>query len=346
MRRSFLPSTLALLTLGGAALAQQPTRDPVAAEALFQDARAAFKKNDYATACPKFAESYRLDPLAGALFNLADCEEHAGHTASAWQRWQELVTLLRPTPSDERFAVAQQHVADLAKQLPKLRVRWAAGATVVGATIKRDNVELGAASLDTALPIDPGEHVVTVEAPQRKPKSFRVTVQNGQTSDLDISAGEATEATTPPPPGDGTKTPPKPDVTTPIKGDDTTPKPPPPPPSRSAALPALGWVSLGLGVVAAGVAVGTGVGAIGAKSTVDAECGAQKLCSQAGLDAASSGHTMALASTATTVVGAILGGLGITLLTISAATSPSSRAARVVPAVGPTGASLSLEGRF
>src|SRR5205085_12007916 len=114
--------TLLLLVTTGTAASQG--RDPVAAEALFRDGRDAFKKGDWATACPKFAESQRLDPATGTLFNLADCEEHAGKTASAWLRWRDLIDALRTNQTDERYAMAQQHASALEARLPKLRVRW------------------------------------------------------------------------------------------------------------------------------------------------------------------------------------------------------------------------------
>ena len=64
--------------------AMADTRDPAAAEALFEAGRQAATRGDWTTACPKFAESQRLDPAPGTLLNLADCEEHLGHLASAW----------------------------------------------------------------------------------------------------------------------------------------------------------------------------------------------------------------------------------------------------------------------
>src|SRR5688572_25737334 len=90
-----------------AALAQQEG----AAEVLFREARAAMRKGDVARACPKFAESYRLDPSLGTLLNLALCEEQQGRIVSAWTKFKHF---LDSAPlSDKRREIARERVAEL-----------------------------------------------------------------------------------------------------------------------------------------------------------------------------------------------------------------------------------------
>ena len=58
-------------------------QNPAAAEALFEQARAAMAAGSYELACARFRDSDRLDPAIGTRFNLADCEEKRGRVATA-----------------------------------------------------------------------------------------------------------------------------------------------------------------------------------------------------------------------------------------------------------------------
>src|SRR6266851_1461448 len=111
--RSFTTAGFAMLL---PAIALAAPRDPAAAEALFRAGRAAADKGDYVTACPKFEESNRLDPEVGTVFNLADCDEHLGKIASAWQLFKEVEQRL--SASDERASIASSRAASLEPKLP------------------------------------------------------------------------------------------------------------------------------------------------------------------------------------------------------------------------------------
>src|SRR5215475_7527661 len=105
---------IAAVMLALALVVPAPARaqsDPEAAEALFLAGRDLMDKKNYAAACPKFAESDRLDPSSGARINLADCEEKLGHVAAAWRHWQEAIELI--PSNDPRLPGVNKRRADV-----------------------------------------------------------------------------------------------------------------------------------------------------------------------------------------------------------------------------------------
>src|SRR4051812_40177212 len=66
----------------------EPARDPVAAEALFQQARELLKQGAWGEACSKFETSMELDPSVSVLLKIARCREHEGKLAQAWYQLQ------------------------------------------------------------------------------------------------------------------------------------------------------------------------------------------------------------------------------------------------------------------
>lgn len=306
--RSLVVSSLAAVALLSPAVAL--AGDPAAAEALFLQGRAAVEKGDHQTACTKFAESNRLDPAVGTVFNLGDCSEKLGKLATAWQYFREVIQRL--PPNDDRVPMAKQRAAALEARLPKLTVRLGAGAPA-GTKITRDGIELGAASLGVALPVDPGAHIIEASAPGTRPGNFAVTLAEGEARTVDVKPGDATQ-------GEGTAS------------------------TGEGGRRTWGWVAGGVG--AAGILVGTtaGVLALGKKSTVDANCDDAKRCNQTGIDAADAGSRLATVSTVGLLVGAVGVGVGAYLLVTSpTATRPETA---LVPTVGPTGGGLSWLGRF
>lgn len=294
--RLFLPLMAIALTTALPAAADGAGTDPAAAAALFQEGRDAVKRGDYAVACPKLADSYRLDPAPGTLLNLADCNEHLGKIASAWQLFQQAVEHLSPT--DARLPVAKQRITALAAQLPRLAVTLAADAPP-GTKVMRDAVELSGGSIDTALPVDPGEHLVVVTAPSREERRYTVKVDQGKTERLMVEPGapvqKAPEA----------------------KEQKQAPEAPQPlPPKGLGTVRTVGLVVGGVGLASIGVAIATGLILPGKKSVVDAHCGADSLCDKTGYEAAQSGQTLSAVNTAMWFVGGIVSGVGVALILV------------------------------
>lgn len=188
MLRRLVPLLLSVLLVAMAssdALAQ--SKDPAAADALFRAGRDAMKRGDFATACPKFAESQRLDPAPGTLLNLAQCEEASGKTASAVQHYRDVAELLSGT--DPRAGHSKARVAALLPQVPKLTIKLTPDAPP-GTSISRGDIELGAASLGEPLPVDPGEHLIVVAAPGHKSWRTTVKIRLGESRTVIAGIGE------------------------------------------------------------------------------------------------------------------------------------------------------------
>lgn len=270
------------------ALAQTESSE---SERLFDEGRAAMQSGDYSTACRKFAESNRLDPAVGTRFNLAHCEEEAGHLLPAWTLFRKVRAEL--PADDRRIPIADQHIAALARRLAHLRV--IVDADVSGTRIRIDGVLADAPDATGALSIEPGKHEVGVSIPGRA-QSTKV-VEFGEGSKVELRyAGTRSTATE--------------------QGPDTVavdraPRSAPDgfessEPSRTAA-----YVAGGVGAVALLVGTIAGVAGLHQESVGNTNCSdATRTCNQKGVDANRSAHSLATISTIGLVAGVIGVGVG------------------------------------
>lgn len=170
------------------------------AEALYQAARDLMAQGNYASACPKFAESYRLDPATGTLLNLAACHEAEGKLATAWTEYMDVARIGRRDGRADRVKYAKEHADALLPKLSRLTISIAPGVDAAGLEVTLDGMAVGQVTLGVAAPLDPGPHVVVAGAPGKKP--FSQTVVLGAVADqqlLTIPALEPGEPEAPPP---------------------------------------------------------------------------------------------------------------------------------------------------
>lgn len=150
--------------MSGGAHAVSPA-DAAASEALFNRGRELMGEGRYDEACPKLAESQRLDPGAGTALNLAECYEKQGKTATAWVTWLEAATLAKQGGQVEREEFARGRAKALEPRLPHLTIELAPNTAVAGLRVSRGGTEVREASLGTALPVDPGDQILQASAP-------------------------------------------------------------------------------------------------------------------------------------------------------------------------------------
>lgn len=263
------------------------------AGALFEQGLADMLAGKYDVACPTLAESFRLEPLAGALFTLAECESKWGKLASArahYLDYLERVEKMTPDNRDaqgERPKVAREQIDALAVDVPELTIELAPG-TPESAVITRDGARVPPSMIGVAIPVDPGRHELRIEADGRAARVEVVEIARGEKRRVTL----ALRAAQPVPKPDG-----EPDR---VAG----------PPTGPLAIAA--YISGGIGI--AGAIAGTVAGAVAldAKSDVDAEC-IDHECTPAGLDAVDTAQTAGTVSTVTLVVGGVGIAAGITL---------------------------------
>lgn len=264
-RRTIRAALLCLGTLLFAAstLAQELALPPDArgAGVLFDEGRQALARKDFTIACVKFSESYRMQAAAGTAMNWATCEEQLGHVASAWWRWHDAISMLHP--GDDRVPYVNRQVRRLDSRLPYLSVRLTPEAPIQ-TTVFRDGRALRAGSLGLTLPVDPGEHLISVSAPGYAERSFSITVGEREQKELIV--------------GPGAKLPPLP------TRDAVAPSPP-------TTQRTVGWVACGIGVAGFATAVVTGLMLPAKQQAVSDNC-TDRACNQTGLDAASAGNTL------------------------------------------------------
>jgi hypothetical protein len=312
----FVSFSLASIAYAPAASAQG--HDPAAAEVLYRSGKELAKKGDYAAACPKFAESQRQDPAPGTLLNLADCEEHVGLLARAWEHFLEAEGRL--PRGDSRVSFARERAARLEKRVPHIVVRMPEGAPP-GTTTTRDDQELGPAALGVPLPVDLGVHIITTHAPGHLDAKTVVRIAEGQSVEVVAPLGAAAPIAV------AVDTPPAYTTTSSSAPVGATPSAARAQTSRSL----LGWSLVGGGAIGLVTGTITGALALSRASTVKASCGADyTTCDGPAVEAAREGKTLSTVSTVGFIAGAALAGAGLYVL-LSAPTPGGETRVGVTP---------------
>ncbi|MDB4992916.1 MAG: hypothetical protein JWM74_348 [Myxococcaceae bacterium] len=300
------------------------------AEHLFDEAKELAEKGNYADACPKLEESQKLDPALGTQFNLADCYEHVGRTATAWQLFNEVATAARAAGKGPREKAARGRMATLDPVLARVKV---IAPTAPGLEVKIDAHALTAAELEAGYAVDPGDHAVAASANERKPWTGNVTGKPSATTEITVPELEV--------------------IVHPPLDLGMSPAPEPP---RGGTQRTIALIVGGVGI--AGLAVGgvAGLMAISKHDDAKARCEDPKRCPDA--DSAALWTDATSAGTVSTIGfvagGVALAGAAVLWLTAPSGSSSATRAKspasstvsswRVAPSVASNGGGLFVLG--
>ncbi|MDC0741389.1 hypothetical protein [Polyangium mundeleinium] len=324
---------LALALLGATRPGVAQQGDVAAAEHLFKEALALMEKGDYEHACPRLAESHKLDSGVGTLLYLGDCQEKLGKLATAWATFREAADAARRAGQPEREKMGRARADALESKLSRLRIEVPDSVSREGLVVRRDALDVSAVLWNTAVPIDPGTYKIEANAPGKTPYSVSVVIE----------PGSATTTVTLPPLEDAKtiEAPPQPSPE-PVKLPPPPPPPAPlprPPPQGIGALGIAGIVVGGAGVLTMGASLGVGLAARARFDEASSFCDAT-YCDREGVVIRKDAKDLAGVGTTIFVPGAVLTAAGAALLVVSLATRGSADAApkpRAVLTFGPGG---------
>lgn len=350
--RSFAPRGLvvalvfpAALAFGGAEMrsASAQTTDAALAESLFQEGKRLMDAGKLEEACPKLAESHKLDPAGGTVLAAAMCFEKAGRVASAWAAFTDALAIANRDKRADRAKFATEQLGALELRLPRVTVDVPLAVRALpNLNLAIDGRALPSAAWDGRTPVDPGAHVLTARADGYDVAETRFSV----------AQGELKKVTAPTPPR-AAAVPSAP----PVAGSASAivaPAAPPPPetPAPRSTHPTLvpGLVVGGVGLVA--LAVGAGFGASALSKTKDANdrCPRSRCADQSAVSLNDTAGSHATLATVFVPVGAVATALGVFLVARTApgttARGSGPRVLQVAPTIGREVVSLQLGGAF
>lgn len=312
-----LASLLVSLALPISRAFAQPTEaELAAARNLFEEALALEDAGRWDQALERVKKVAAVKTTAAVRFHLALCNEKLGHLVVAFNEFgrAEAEAAAEGSPDAQRIeSNSRKHAADLKARIPTLIVRLPSG--LGDARVRIDGAPVGAALFGTPIPLDPGAHVVDVDAAGQAPFSQRVELEE-RARDRVV------------------------DVVLVPRAEDE------PLGSRPSASP-WPWITLGIGAASlagAGVMYGLRASAI---SDLDAACApARSQCPDDKSDLHQRGKTYNLAGNVLLGVGVVALGTSVALFVLTPARSSPSASGGVAAEVVVSAGTLGLRGTF
>jgi len=145
------------------------------ARVLFREGRQLASQGFYQAACSKFEKSLRIEAGVGTEFNLAECWEQLGRTASAHQLFVKVALASQSAGQDKRAQAAFEKADRLLTRLSRLQIQCDTECPD-GIRVLREGVELKRSSWLEPVEVDPGTFRVEVPTSSGTAWSTQVAV--------------------------------------------------------------------------------------------------------------------------------------------------------------------------
>lgn len=308
--------------------AHAESADTAAAESLFEQGRDLLRAGKASEACPKLAESERLDPATGTLLALALCHKAEGKLASAWAEFVDVEARARRENREDRVQVASDEAKNLHPRLSTLALDVPPEvAATPGLELHRDGVLVGRGAWNIAVPVDGGAHLIEATATGKQPWQKTVQIKPEADSAVVTLSALADAPVVSAPNGS--------EAEAPLRSA----------PRSWGALEWAGVSSAGAGVVALGIGGYFLSSALGKKSDSTQDCSGD-VCGTRGYAARSSAVSKGNTATIFGVVGGALVGAGAVMFVVGRTRGQHVESARLELGVGAAGLAAQLSGSF
>lgn len=155
------------------------------ARRLFQQGEQSYRLGHYEDAVASWLQAYELDPRPRIRYNLSQAYERLGRLAEAVEA---LDSFVRQTSADDPlFGEASARLSALQQRVALTGVRVVGGPA--GAQIFVDDQAWGATPRPDRIPTAPGNHQISIVAPNGTRRDIAVVVPAGQVVDVQVPGG-------------------------------------------------------------------------------------------------------------------------------------------------------------
>jgi hypothetical protein len=328
-------SALALCVLFSSALAyaQPSAAQKETARGLMAEARELREQGDLQGALTRFAAADSIMGVPTTGFELAATQAELGKLVEARETLRRVLALPQGPDDPEPFNEARSKARALDQRLQSRIGALHFVVTGLGAgealAVVVDSEAVPVAALGLPFRVNPGKHVVIARAGGREVQA-EVDALESRTVKVELVLGEPSTA-------DAVEDPVV--ASTPVSEHTRQDAP-----SRRG-MPTISYVAGGVGVVGVVVGAVAGISAISHKNAAAKSC-VDGNCPRATWSDLDSAHSMATISTTGFVVGAVGLAVGVSALLLREEPRATQRSVRVMPDVGPRGASVSIAGSF